>query len=86
MENKMIRVLLTCTFFILVSCGGGGGGGSSSYTESSSSSNTSSNSSSASNTSNATATAINPTAYKLPKKIKVVEIEQWGQQWNSINY
>ena len=30
----MMRVLLTCTFFILVSCGGGGGGGSSSYTES----------------------------------------------------
>ena len=79
----MIRVLLTCTFFILVSCGGGGGG-SSSYAETNSSA--SSNTSSASNTSNATATAINPTAYKLPKKIKVVEIEQWGQQWNSINY
>ena len=84
MENKMIRVLLTCTFFILVSCGGGGGGGPSSYAESNSSS--SSNTSSASNTSNATASAINPAAYKLPKKIKVVEIEQWGQQWNLINY
>ena len=79
-----MRVIFTITFFILVSCGGGGG--SPSYTESNSSSNTSSNSSSASNTSNATATVINPAAYKLPKKIKVVEIEQWGQQWNSINY
>lgn len=84
MEKKMIRILIMSTLFILVSCGGGGG--SSSYTESNPSSNTSSNTSSASNTSNATATAINPTAYKVPKKIKVVEIEQWGHQWNSINY
>ena len=61
MEKKMIKVLLAC------------GGGSSSYAESNSS--TSSNTSSASNTSNTT-TAINPSAYKLPKKIKVVEIEQ----------
>jgi len=73
MEKKMIRILIMSTLFILVSCGGGG---SSSYTESNPSSNTSSNTSSASNTSNATATAINPTAYKVPKKIKVVEIEQ----------
>ena len=75
MEKKMIRILIMSTLFTLVSCGGGGGG-SSSYTESNPSSNTSSNTSSASNTSNATATAINPTAYKVPKKIKVVEIEQ----------
>ena len=77
----MFKILLICILFTMMSCGGGGGG-SPSYTESNSSSSTSNTS----NTSNATATAINPSAYKLPKKIKVVEIEQWGQQWNSINY
>ena len=79
----MMRVLLMSGIFILVSCGGGGGG-SSSYSESSSSN--SSSSSNTSNTTNTTSTAINPSAYKLPKKIKVVEIDQWGYQWISINY
>ena len=74
-EKVMLRTLIISTFIILASCGGGGGG-STSYTESNSSSNTSSNTSNTSNTSNSTATAINPSAYKLPKKIKVVEIEQ----------
>ena len=68
-EKVMLRTLIISTFFILASCGGGGG-------ESNSSSNASSNTSNTSNTSNSTATAISPSAYKLPKKIKVVEIEQ----------
>ncbi len=80
----MFKTLLICILFTFISCGGGGGG-SPSYTESNSS-NTSSSTSNTSNTSNATASAINPTAYKLPKKIKVVEIEQWGEKWDSINY
>ncbi len=79
----MMRALIISGIFILVSCGGGGGG-SSSYSESSSSNSSSSNSNT-SNTTNTTSTAINPSAYKLPKKIKVVEIEQWGESWNLIN-